>query len=118
MCDPLHGSGPQGDNGMRLTVKGVETGTDCVKPFGSESFTGRGVGLEKTSREVRRGWTSAAFNQASGSSFEAGNHRDEGGSRDVRGESPELCGSHPDVNRARVGVSGNELSRPAMERLV
>lgn len=46
----LHGSGPQGDNGMRLTVKGVETGTDCVKPFGSQSFTGRGVGLEKTTR--------------------------------------------------------------------
>lgn len=46
----LQGSGPEGDNGMRLTVKGVETGTDCVKPFGSESFTGRGVGLEKTTR--------------------------------------------------------------------
>lgn len=53
-----------------------------------------------------------AFEQASGSGFEAGNRRD------VRGESPELCVSHPDVNRACVGVSGNELSRPAMERPV
>lgn len=67
---------------------------------------------------MRRAWTSVAFEQASGSGFEAGNHRDEGGSRDVRGESPELCVFHPDMNRACVGVSGNELSRPAMERLV
>lgn len=31
-------------------MKGVETGTDSVKPVGSESFTGRGVGIEKTTR--------------------------------------------------------------------
>lgn len=59
-----------------------------------------------------------AFEQGSGSGFEAGNHRDEGGSRAVHGESPEHCGSQPDVNRACVGVSGNELGCPSMERLV
>lgn len=62
--------------------------------------------------------TLVAFERGSGSGFEAGNHRGKGRSRDVHGELHEHCGSQPDVNRACVGVSGNELSCPSMERLV
>lgn len=59
-----------------------------------------------------------AMERGSGSGFEAGNHRGKGRSWDVHGELHEHCGSQPDVNRACIGVSGNELSCPSTERLV
>lgn len=90
---------------MRLTMKGLETGTDCVKY--TVLYRKRGLGVREDHLEVRLDWTSMAFEQGSGSGFKAGNLRDEGGIRD------EHCGSYPDANRACAGVSGSELSGPS-----
>lgn len=60
----------------------------------------------------RPDWTSAALEQGSGSGFKAGDHRGDGGCRDVHGERP------ADPSLTCVRVSGSELGCPSLERLV